>query len=47
VVAKWIRKNWDVLTVVAIAVAVSVVFLWLIFRPVPLPPGYEDLVALR
>ena len=42
--AKWARKNWDVLVILGIAVAVSIVFLWLIFRPGPVPPDgpYSD-----
>jgi hypothetical protein len=39
-VPKWVKKNWDIMTIVVIAVVVSVVFFWLIFRPMPVPPGY-------
>jgi hypothetical protein len=37
---KWVKKNWDIMTIVVIAVVVSAVFFWLIFRPMPVPPGY-------
>jgi hypothetical protein len=38
--AKWARKNWDILVVVAVTIGVTIVFGLLIFRPLPLPPGY-------
>ncbi len=39
-VAKWLRKNWDVVTLIVVAVVISVFFGYLISRPLPLPPGY-------
>jgi len=39
-VAKWVRKNWDIVVIVVITIGVSIVFGYLIFRPLPFPPGY-------
>ena len=39
-VADWFRKNWDVVTLIVVAVVISVFFGYLIFRPLPVPSGY-------
>ena len=39
-VAKWVRKNWDVVTLIVVTVVISVFFGYLIFRPGPGPYGF-------